>query len=185
MLRSPEAPQLNLETSAKSTISTTLPYDIKFTVQRLADSPANPCIFRWSQSIYGLMRARFILLHDTVDGLKQIDVEQMRLPDRSGEEDEIVLDAKDHERLRELSSGAEMVWKSRLTSNYHMLLVPGEKYHLVWPGMEITSKDTSNFLLPFLYCFVCPTIGPGSFDGSFYLEIYSMSSDHQKCIFEN
>jgi hypothetical protein len=123
----------------------TLPYYINFTIQRLQDAQEEPCIFQWSATTNGFSRACFVLLHrDADNSLEKIDISKPSLftPD-FGEESSVTLDGYNHHMMKlwEMKPGDIVNFQVSLSENYQKLLVPGEQYHLIWPGAEIDRWD--------------------------------------------
>lgn len=116
----------------------TLPYMMMFTTVRASDDAhKRPITYMWSA--WGSMaKGRFVLLHETGSGeLEPIEVSMLGgLVDEMYGEDEAEVSASDSE-VREGFPGQQSAPVAHLMANYQTKLVPGETYHLVWPGGEI------------------------------------------------
>ncbi|KAJ7034600.1 hypothetical protein C8F04DRAFT_1101526 [Mycena alexandri] len=145
--REPETPQLHLSLGASSTLSTTLPFQIQITISRAADGHDRPCTFEWSPTIHGFSSSGFVLLHHTVDGgVKIVQVDHttgtcwqpytrlLKLPE---EDDPLVVNGHS-QFLWECGPGDKKTFVASLPERYHKILVPGEKYELLWPGREVS-----------------------------------------------
>lgn len=116
----------------------TTPYRINFaTVRSSGDVHRRPVTYRWS-AWENLAKGRFVLLHETVSGeLEPIEVSMLGgLVDEMYGEDEEEVSASESE-VREGVPGEQWTSVVHLTANYQTKLVPGETYHLIWPGHEI------------------------------------------------
>lgn len=120
----------------------TMPYRINFaTVRALDDTHRRPVTYRWS-AWDNMAKGRFVLLHETVSGeLEPVEVSMLGgLVDEMYGEDEKEFSASESE-VREGVPGEQRNSVIHLTANYQTKLIPGETYHLVWPGAEIELWD--------------------------------------------
>jgi hypothetical protein len=115
-------------------LSVTLPYTISLTLRR-SDSRTKPLIFRWPQA-YNFRRSRFVIIHESTSGFVRLEVPEM-YTDKTSLDDVEQLEVGHQNCLWELPSAGEVGYGVDLTDNYQKLLIPGEKYHLFWPGGEI------------------------------------------------
>lgn len=118
----------------------TMPYTIQFVVTRAADDAhSGPVICRWT-AWSSLAKGHFLLLHETASGaLEPVDVGMLQgMADRfyrPGHGEETI--AASNSEVWEMMAGGSYSPICNLTANYQTRLVPGETYHLLWPGGEI------------------------------------------------
>ncbi|PVH79613.1 hypothetical protein DL98DRAFT_560718 [Cadophora sp. DSE1049] len=137
----PDAPQISLNISVDQRLSKTLPFQIKFTLKRAEDGHSNPCIFHWSPNIHGFGATGFVLLHETADGtIEKVEIDHTGLVKLPEEKAPLVVGASNY-FLWELAPGSETTFVVILPERFQKVLVPGEKYQLVWPGNEIDEWD--------------------------------------------
>ncbi|KAH7371845.1 hypothetical protein BKA64DRAFT_268209 [Cadophora sp. MPI-SDFR-AT-0126] len=137
----PDASQISLNISADHRLSTTLPFQIKFTLKRARDGHSNPCIFHWNPSIHGFGATGFVLLHEPENGtIENVEIDRTGFVKLSGEKTPLVVRAGIH-FLWELAPGNETTFVATLPERYHKVLAPAEKYHLVWPGSQINEWE--------------------------------------------
>lgn len=117
-------------------------YSILFTLERIQDGHDEPCIFVWSLTTDGFRPWGFVLLHHTADGgLEKIDICDKVLALETP--DVLFIDGYHSHGgiLRELPPAGSDIFMASLDEHYQKLLVPGERYELIWPGGEIALWD--------------------------------------------
>ena len=110
-------------------------------MKRAEDGHDNPCIFHWSPNIHGFGLIGFVLLHETADGeIEKVEIDHSGLVTLPEEKGPLVVGAGNY-FLWELTPGNETTFVATLPERFQKVLVPSEKYHLVWPGNEIDQWD--------------------------------------------
>ncbi|KAK2763257.1 hypothetical protein FQN54_009893 [Arachnomyces sp. PD_36] len=139
-----EAPHFSLSLQARNKLSIADTFDprngILFTLHREQDSSAQPCIPKWQAGEDGFASPGFILLHHAADGeVKKLDLvkDDLHLATTS----QIVVPQSGGPYINEVQPGASISIKSSLPKVYREKLIPGERYELLWPGMEIDLWD--------------------------------------------
>ncbi|KAH6855441.1 hypothetical protein B0I37DRAFT_364920 [Chaetomium sp. MPI-CAGE-AT-0009] len=141
--RLPDAPRVRLCMEASPRLSTTLPYDISFHLERDDDDP-RPCMVRWSAYLDMLLRSNLVLFRHVTgaDGsarLERVDVgpDPMVGKYKSSRYDDGWLWGSGY-RWVELPPGGRSprTASGKLPERYHKLLVPGQRYELLYPGGE-------------------------------------------------
>ena len=82
------------------------------------------------------MHRRFILLLETPAGLQRIEIRNAQPENVLGEVDAVLFTGHNGD-IWALDTGDEISQLGELVAQYQQLLIPGEKYHLLWPGGEI------------------------------------------------
>lgn len=150
----PEAPCLALEMKAHCDMSSsgaklclTLPYHLIMTTTHLPNTAfpdTRPIVFRWSPFV-NLARGRFVLLHEKLPGqLEPVDVGVKEgLVEEFYHEEKDTVEIHDSEviQLSARPPGNRVRRSECLTDNYQTKLIPGERYHLIWPGAVIDVWD--------------------------------------------
>lgn len=132
--------------SSGAELCLTLPYHIDMTITRLADAHpgASPIVWYWTVWDW-LARGRFVLLHEHAPGqLEPVEVGVMDgLVEEfyHGEEDEVPIQNGHVSQFSASPPNNEINCCTHLTANYQTKLIPGEQYHLFWPGGEINIWD--------------------------------------------
>jgi hypothetical protein len=122
-------------------LSKTLPFQIELTLKRAEDGHSSPCIFHWSPNIHGFLATGFILLHITAASIvERVEIDHTGLLKLPEEVAPLVVGSGNH-FLWELAPGCETTFVATLPERYQRVLVPGDKYQLVWPGGEIDVWD--------------------------------------------
>lgn len=119
---------------------------IEYTITRLPDADGRSIICNWSPWWRFVTWGSLVLLHEKADGqlepvevglLEGMDDHQYSLDHATNE----VIHAYSHS-FWEISTSPEegknkFVRRGHLSANYQTKLVPGERYHLLWPGGEM------------------------------------------------
>lgn len=132
--------------SGGSELCITLPYSLEIMVKRLPDAKSETKPIIWNWSLYdSLARGHFVLLHERSPGqLEPVDVGMMQgLVDEfyHGEKDAVPIEGPHVSELSAGPPGNQRSYCHTLTANYQTRLVPGERYHLLWPGGVTGSWD--------------------------------------------
>ena len=118
-----------------SSLSVTLPYNLEFHFQR-SDHYSKPLIFRFRPD-NEFRHSRFILLHETTLGLRKIEVPKLQ-EDQQFEDDVDTLQFNGWNHcICDIAPPGTLQVNGQMIGNYQKALIPGEKYHFFWPGMEI------------------------------------------------
>ena len=110
---------------------------ILITLTRVYDGYDKPCIFYWSGSRDGFASDSFLLLHRTTTN-DQLEKVQVRSHDGPRLETPIKheISTWDH-HIHELAPGGSDRFYQSIPQRYRDVLVPGERYELVWSGGEV------------------------------------------------
>ncbi|KUJ09453.1 uncharacterized protein LY89DRAFT_711234 [Mollisia scopiformis] len=122
-----------------SDLSITSPIRIDLTLHRDQNGIDQECVFVWNK-FKAFARTQFILLQQKGDILEQVDVGQKNI-DLLRDEDNIMQVNGWNNGLEQLRPGGSQCTVETLPDNYHKLLIPGERYRLIWPGEEISMWD--------------------------------------------
>lgn len=134
----PETPHLQLTLWGAEQLSTTLPYQLEFTITR-QDTHDDPVTFRWSPDSDGFSLTGFKLFRRTANGLELIEVDHSGLIDISKKPDDKVTSHEHH--IWDLDQDDNIQFWATLPERYHKHLEPGQQYILLWPGSEIAAWD--------------------------------------------
>jgi hypothetical protein len=139
--RLPGVPCLSLEIKGSTTLSSTLPYPIDFTIIQ-SEKDDSPCIVRWSPETNCFTDSGLLLAHRDPETniLEKIPVDHttglVKLPENAD-----ALEITEWSpNLWELSPGTEITIRSTLPERYYTALANvsnREECELVWPGGEI------------------------------------------------
>ncbi|KAF2867147.1 hypothetical protein BDV95DRAFT_503446 [Massariosphaeria phaeospora] len=132
-------PRLEIHIQGIPKLSLTLPYQIELTITRSPDDgTSKPVIFRWGPHSQGFVRSGFQLLHHTANGLEPLDIDHSMLVKLAEQVETMIVNGWNH-FLWELSPG-ETTGKfiTTLLARYQQLLVPGERYQIIWAETKIT-----------------------------------------------
>lgn len=148
MDRSPGAPRLTFKMEAYmpsngAELCMTMPYRIHFTYTRPADDvDGRPIVCRWTPWS-NLARRRFVLLHEkgTSGDVEPVEVGPLDGLVDSFYEGETTTCSAYNSAVWDLGPGKTFAPTGHLTANYQTRLVPGETYHLLWPGGVIDMWD--------------------------------------------
>jgi hypothetical protein len=109
-----------------------------FTIRRVQDGHDKPCIFLWDLVTDGFRPWGFILLHHTAHGgLEKIEVRNVGVLVTP----KVLLVNGYNHFLWELPPAGSVTFKVSLPKSYRASLVPGDRYELIWPGVEIALWD--------------------------------------------
>ncbi|KAE9376049.1 hypothetical protein N431DRAFT_481211 [Stipitochalara longipes BDJ] len=143
---SKEAPEIRLEMKlfhASSELSITSPIRIDLVLRREQDHFDQSCVLVWN--VYKTFaRAQFVLLHQKGDVLEQVDVSHRNIRKELRDEDDVMKVNGYNHGLEQFRPGSSERSVQTLPENYHKMLVPGQRYRLIWPGEEIFMWDWGN-----------------------------------------
>ncbi|ODM21576.1 hypothetical protein SI65_02420 [Aspergillus cristatus] len=133
--RRPDTPTLSLSLellSSSATLNRNGKPGILITVHRSPnDTPSQPCIFYWSSSKDGFGPDGFLLLHHTTEGhLEQVEIEPTQHFETPNFPE---IRAYDHS-IHEFSPGGSDRRFQKIPERYRDVLIPGDRYELVWSG---------------------------------------------------
>ncbi|KAK8049199.1 hypothetical protein PG994_010929 [Apiospora phragmitis] len=134
---SPEAHRIGLSMVGKADgeLSVTQPYPLYFALRRPAEGDGKPFIFQWDPYTDALRNAQLVLIRITDRGPERVAVEPLAAAANPRPDTLLVHDYA--ENLQDLRPGGEVTIHTTLAGNYQRLLVPGERYVLLWRGAEI------------------------------------------------
>lgn len=143
--RLPHAPRVRLCMEAPPRLSTTLPYDISYYLQREDDDPRH-CMIIWSAGLDVVIPSNLVLFRHITDSDGRLELERVDVePDPTA--GKYVSDRDSRGWVWGTGSGwVELPpggrtppiasYFNKLPEHYHKLLVAGERYELLYPGAE-------------------------------------------------
>lgn len=117
---------------------------IEFTLTRVPGADGRPIACKWSPWKHLLATGSLFLLHERSPGhLERVNVGVLEGLDEDNACGAATMTKTSKYDFWDISAspGDKVKLRSRLTANYQTKLVPGQRYHLLWPGGELTIWD--------------------------------------------